>query len=65
VKRGLVRPDGRHVAIGSGFALVGLPTMLALPTDDVTRTCWAFLVGEATARLGFLLVEWRVDVATS
>ncbi len=39
--------------------------MLALPTDDVTRTCWAFLVGEATARLGFLLVEWRVDVATS
>jgi hypothetical protein len=43
VKRGLVRPDGRHVAIGSGFALVGLPTMLALPTDYVTRTCWAFL----------------------
>jgi hypothetical protein len=35
--------------------------MLLLSSDDVTRTCSAFLVVEAGAWLGFLLVEWRAD----
>ncbi len=42
---------------------IGLLTMVALPGADVTRTCWAFLVVEAAAWLGFLLAEWRVDRA--
>ncbi len=44
-------------------APLGLLTMVALPGADVTRTCWAFLVVEAAAWLGFVLAEWRVDRA--
>jgi O-antigen/teichoic acid export membrane protein len=42
-------------------APLGLVTMVAIPTDEVTRTCWTFLVVEVAAWLGFLLVEWRAD----
>jgi hypothetical protein len=36
--------------------------MILLPADPVTRTCWTFLVVEAGAWLGFLVVEWRADI---
>jgi hypothetical protein len=42
-------------------APLGLVSMVVLPTDEVTRTCWTFLVVEAAAWLGFLLLEWRAD----
>ncbi|HEX6151325.1 hypothetical protein, partial [Nocardioides sp.] len=42
-------------------APLGLPTMVLVPADPVTRTCWTFLVVEAAAWLGFLLVERRSD----
>ncbi|MGH3345907.1 MAG: hypothetical protein ACRDO4_02895, partial [Nocardioides sp.] len=42
-------------------APLGLLTMVLLPVDDVTRTCWTFLVVEAAAWIGFLVVEWRSD----
>lgn len=42
-------------------APLGVLTMVVLPADAVTRTCWTFLVVEAGAWLGFLLVEWRTD----
>jgi O-antigen/teichoic acid export membrane protein len=43
-------------------APLGALTMILLPADPVTRTCWTFLVVEAGAWLGFLVVEWRADI---
>lgn len=42
-------------------APLGALAMVLLSSDDVTRTCSAFLVVEAGAWLGFLLAEWRAD----
>jgi O-antigen/teichoic acid export membrane protein len=52
---------GLSARVWLAAAPLGLLAMVALPGDDVTRTCWAFLVVEAAAWLGFLLVEWRLD----
>ena len=55
---------GRPVAVARLWLTAipwGVLTMMLLPVDDVTRTCWTFLVVEAAAWIGFLVVGWRLD----
>lgn len=39
----------------------GLVAHLVVPGSDLTRTCWTFVVVEAVAWAGLLLLEWRSD----
>ena len=52
---------GAAAQVWLAAAPLGALTMVLLSSDEVTRTCSAFLVAEAGAWLGFLLVEWRAD----
>ncbi len=55
---------GRPVAVAHVWlaaAPLGLVTFLLVPGSELARTCWTFVVVEAVAWLGFLLVEWRSD----
>lgn len=54
---------GAAARVWLAVAPLGVLAMVLLSSDAVTRTCSAFLVVEAGAWLGFLLVEWRADRA--
>lgn len=52
---------GTIVGMWLAAAPLGVLTMVLLPADDVTRTCWTFLVVEAAAWVGFLVTGWRSE----
>ena len=55
---------GRTVAVARTWLAAvpfGLAGYLLVPGSELTRTCWTFVVMEAVAWLGFLLLEWRSD----
>jgi hypothetical protein len=55
---------GRTVALARTWLVAvpfGVAAHLLLGEAALTRTCWTFVVVEAVAWAGFLILEWRSD----